>query len=88
MLGLMMGTPLSTGSILNYAAVAHGERQIVSRRIDGSILRYSYLDAHKRCRKLSAGLLSLGLRSGDRIGSLLWNTHHHSRCSTAQRRKA
>jgi acyl-CoA synthetase (AMP-forming)/AMP-acid ligase II len=77
MLGLMMDRPLLTTGILDYAAVAHGETQIVSRQTDGSIFRYCYLDAHARCRRLSAALLSLGLRSGDRIGSLLWNTHRH-----------
>jgi acyl-CoA synthetase (AMP-forming)/AMP-acid ligase II len=77
MLGLMMDTPLLTTGILNYAAVAHGETQIVSRRIDGGIFRYTYADALERCRKLSAALLSLGLKPGERVGSLLWNTHHH-----------
>jgi acyl-CoA synthetase (AMP-forming)/AMP-acid ligase II len=77
MLGLMMDTPLLTTGILGYAAIAHGETQVVSRRIDGSIFRYTYGDAIERCRKLSAALLSLGLNPGDRVGSLLWNTHHH-----------
>ena len=61
MLGLMMDTPLLTTGILDYAARAHGETQVVSRRIDGGIFRYSYADAIDRCRKLSAALLSLGL---------------------------
>jgi 3-(methylthio)propionyl---CoA ligase len=77
MLGLMMDTPLLTTGILRYAAVAHGETQVVSRGINGSIHRYCYSDAKLRCQRLSAALLSLGLRPGDRVGSLLWNTHHH-----------
>jgi fatty-acyl-CoA synthase len=77
MRGLMMDAPLLTTGILRYAAVAHGETQVVSRRIDGGIHRYSYSEAMARCRKLSAALLSLGLNQGDRVGSLLWNTHHH-----------
>ena len=75
--GLMMDAPLLTTGILNYAAVAHGDTQVVSRSVDGSIFRYGYSDAHARCRQLSAALLSLGLTPGDRVGSLLWNTHHH-----------
>jgi acyl-CoA synthetase (AMP-forming)/AMP-acid ligase II len=77
MRGLMMDTPLLTMGVLRYAAVAHGETQVVSRRIDGGIHRYSYSEANARCRKLSAALLSLGLHQGDRVRSLLWNTHHH-----------
>ena len=77
MRGLMMDAPLLTSGILRYAALAHGDTQIVSRRIDGGIHRYPYSQAMARCRRLSAALLSLGLRPGDRVGSLLWNTHHH-----------
>lgn len=77
MLGLMMDAPLLTTGILRYAAVAHGETQVVSRCIDGAIHRTSYAKAKERCQRLSAALLSLGLKAGDRVGSLLWNTHHH-----------
>jgi len=73
----MMDVPLLTTGILHYAAVAHGETLVVSRCIDGSIYRYSYSEAHARCRRVSSALLSLGLRRSDRLGSLLWNTHHH-----------
>jgi acyl-CoA synthetase (AMP-forming)/AMP-acid ligase II len=75
--GLMMDAPLLTTGILRYAAVAHGETRIVSRCVDGSIDSYSYREAKARCQRLSAALLSLGLEPGDRVGSLLWNTHHH-----------
>src|SRR5882672_27754 len=77
MLGLMMDAPLLTTGMLRYAAVAHGDTEVVSRCIDGGIFRYSYSDAILRCKKLSAALLSLGIKPGDRVGSLLWNTHHH-----------
>jgi acyl-CoA synthetase (AMP-forming)/AMP-acid ligase II len=77
MLGLMMDAPLLTTGVLRYAAVAHGETQIVSRCVDGAIHRYCYSEAKARCQKLSAALLSLGLKAGERVGSLLWNTHHH-----------
>jgi acyl-CoA synthetase (AMP-forming)/AMP-acid ligase II len=77
MLGLMMDTPLLTADILRYAATAHGETEIVSCNVDGDIHRYSYAAAKERCLRLSAALQSFGLSSGDRLGSLAWNTHHH-----------
>jgi acyl-CoA synthetase (AMP-forming)/AMP-acid ligase II len=77
MLGLMMDTPLLTTDILRYAATAHGETEIVSRNVDGSIHRTCYSIAKKRCLRLSAALDSFGLARGDRLGSLAWNTHHH-----------
>ena len=77
MLGLMMDTPLLTTECLRYAANAHGDTEIVSRGVDGSIHRYSYSAARQRCLQLSAALQSFGLSQGDRLGSLAWNTHHH-----------
>lgn len=77
MLGLMMDTPLLTTDILRYAATAHGETEIVSRNVDGSIHRTCYSAAKQRCLRLSAALDTFGLSRGDRLGSLAWNTHHH-----------
>ncbi len=77
MLGLMMDTPLLTTDILRYAATAHGETEIVSRNVDGSIHRTCYSAAKERCLRLSGALQSFGLSKGDRLGSLAWNTHHH-----------
>jgi len=77
MLGLMMDTPLLTTDILRYAATAHGGTEIVSRSVDGSIHRYCYAAAKERCLRLSAALQSFELSTGDRLGSLAWNTHHH-----------
>jgi fatty-acyl-CoA synthase len=77
MLGLMMDAPLLTTDILRYAAIAHGETEIVSRNVDGGIHRYSYSAAKDRCLRLSAALQAFGLSDGDRVGSLAWNTHHH-----------
>jgi len=77
MLGLMMDTPLLTTDILRYAATAHGRTEIVSRTVDGGIHRYCYAAAKERCLRLSAALQSFGLSTGDRLGSLAWNTHHH-----------
>jgi hypothetical protein len=75
--GLMMDAPLLTTAMLRCAAVAHGETQVVSRCIDGSIHRHCYSDAKARYRKRSAALLSLSLQLDDRVGPLLWSTHHH-----------
>ncbi len=55
-----------------------GKQQIVSRASDGSLDRYSYLEFSQRVRKL-AHLLNekLGLKKGDMVGSLAWNTRRH-----------
>ncbi len=76
-LGLMMDVPLLIADILEHAALAHVDTEIVSRDVHGAIQRMSYATALTRCRRLSAALTALGLRHGDRVGSLAWNTAEH-----------
>ncbi len=77
MRGLMMDAPLLISSILEHAADAHAATEIVARTPEGGLHRYTYADAHQRCKRLAKALLALGVESGDRVGSLAWNTHHH-----------
>src|SRR6266852_5714496 len=77
MRGLIMETPLLISGIIEHAAATHGATEIVSRTIDGGLHRYTYADARARAKRLAKALLALGVRSGDRVGSLAWNTHHH-----------
>ena len=75
--GLMQTTPLLTTSILTFAEQAHGTREIVSRTVEGRIHRYDYAGLGRRCRQLANALTGLGVKSGDRVASLAWNTHRH-----------
>ena len=77
MLGLMMDTPLMISSLIRHADRNHGDAEIVSRTIEGPIHRYGYRDAHTRTRRLARALSRLGVRDGDRVGTLAWNTNRH-----------
>ena len=72
-----MDRPLLISTIMDFAADYHGEREIVSRTVEGPIHRYTYHDARLRAKKLANALLRLGVREGDRIGTLAWNTYRH-----------
>ena len=75
--GLMQTTPLSTTSILRYAALNHGDREIVSRTLEGPLWRYDYAGLARRTEKLAKVLVDLDVKPGDRVATLAWNTHRH-----------
>lgn len=77
MQGQMMNRPLLISGLLEYAEQVHPNSEIVTRQVEGDIHRYNYAGAGKRCRKLANALSRLGMDSGDRIGTLAWNTHRH-----------
>jgi fatty-acyl-CoA synthase len=75
--GLMQKTPLLISGILNFAVQAHGRREIVSKRVDEPPLRYDYSGLGSRAAQAAHMLRALGLKPGDRVTSLAWNTHRH-----------
>jgi fatty-acyl-CoA synthase len=77
MTGLMMDYPLTLTHILERSAKVYPCSQIASRNSDGSINRYIYLDFHRRVHRLAHALKSLGVKAGDRIGTLCWNSSRH-----------
>jgi 3-(methylthio)propionyl---CoA ligase len=77
MLGQMMEMPLLISSILEHAARHHGDTEIVSRRVEGDIHRYTYRDCLVRTKQLANALLALGTVAGDRIATLAWNGYRH-----------
>ncbi len=72
-----MDFALTLNHILERAGTVHACSQIATRLPDGSLFRYSYADFHRRALKLADALRRLGLKRGDRVGSLLWNHYAH-----------
>ncbi|PPE70609.1 long-chain fatty acid--CoA ligase [Caldimonas thermodepolymerans] len=73
----MMQMPLMISSLLVHAARHNGDIEIVSKRVEGDIHRYTYRDAELRARKLAQALARLGCEEGDRVGTLAWNGYRH-----------
>ena len=55
----------------------HGEQQIVSRRVEGDLHRYTYKDLAARARQLAKALAALGVQAGQTVGTLAWNGYRH-----------
>ncbi|GJM11187.1 MAG: long-chain-fatty-acid--CoA ligase [Lysobacteraceae bacterium] len=75
--GLMMNTPLLISSIMRFADLNYPDREIVSVTADNPNHRYTYRDAFARTRQLANALNKLGVKQGDRIGTLAWNDYRH-----------
>jgi fatty-acyl-CoA synthase len=75
--GRMMDFPLTLTHFLERAKTLFGSSEIVSRMPDRSIHRYTFADFHRRASQLAGALARLGVRPGDRVGSLAWNNYRH-----------
>lgn len=80
MLGLMQDWPLTVDKIIDHANLNYSNREIVSRSVEGPILRSNYAQVHSRSKKLSNWLKSQNLRFGSRVASLAWNSGRHMEC--------
>jgi fatty-acyl-CoA synthase len=76
-MGQMMSQPLLISGILDYAAKHYPHSEIVSRRVEGDLHRYTYRDCHARARKMANALGSLGVSMGERVATLAWNGYRH-----------
>ena len=77
MLGLMQEWPLVCHKLIDHAARQHGHREIVSRSVEGPIVRTTYKDLRERALKVAQRLQRDGFKRSDRIGTLAWNSGNH-----------
>ena len=77
MLGLMQDQPLLISSLLAHAQRHHGDTEIVSRRVEGDIHRYTYRDLADRSQGVAQALDQMGLAFSDRVATLAWNGYRH-----------
>jgi acyl-CoA synthetase (AMP-forming)/AMP-acid ligase II len=77
LMGQMMSQPLLISSIIEFAARHYGQVEIVSRRVEGDIHRYTYADCHRRARRAAHALQGLGVRMGERVATMAWNGYRH-----------
>ncbi|HZR87412.1 MAG TPA: fatty-acid--CoA ligase [Bradyrhizobium sp.] len=80
MLGLMQDWPLLCHRILEHAAAIHGNQEVVTRSVEGPIVRTTYKQIHERALKVSQALDRAGIKLGDRIATIAWNTARHLEC--------
>ena len=77
MLGNMQEGQLLISGLIEHAETYYTDSQIISRTVEGPIHSYTLKDAANRSRKLANALDKLGLKQGDVVGTLAWNTFRH-----------
>ena len=73
----MQEFPLTVGNIIDHAARYHPNREVTSRTIEGPITKATWFEIRKKALKLSKALIRLGVREGEVIGVMAWNTARH-----------
>ncbi len=73
----MQSYALTVDKFLDHAAKWSGDREIVTAEAGRAVARIGYAELRARSNRLSGALAALGLRFGDRIGTLAWNSQHH-----------
>ncbi len=68
---------LNTITFIKGAARTYPEVEVVSRRPDGSLFRYNYGSAYKRMQQLANALVKQGIKAGDRVAVVEWNSHRY-----------
>ena len=77
MLGLMQEWPLLCHKLIDNAAIQHGGREVVSRSVEGPIVRITYAELRRRALQAAQRLERDGYGLGDRVATLAWNTARH-----------
>ena len=77
MLGLMQDQPLLISNLIEFADKHHGDGEVVSRRVEGDIHRYTWSDVARRSRQVANALDGMNLGFSDRVATLAWNGYRH-----------
>jgi fatty-acyl-CoA synthase len=77
MQGLMQDWPLLCHRIIDHAATNAGEQPVISRSIEGPMHTTNYAEIRRRALRVAQRLQCDGVRVGDRVATLAWNSWRH-----------
>ncbi|MEO1019086.1 MAG: AMP-binding protein, partial [Pseudomonadota bacterium] len=73
----MQDYPLNIHKLLEYSEQNNASEEIVSKRLEGDVHRYTYKDLGRRSRQLASALKKAGVEPGDVAGTIAWNGYRH-----------
>ncbi|NLH79388.1 MAG: long-chain-fatty-acid--CoA ligase [Phyllobacteriaceae bacterium] len=77
MLGSMQNWPLLCTKIIDHAALLHPGRTVLTRSVEGPLHTTTYAEMRLRSLQVAKRLEKHGIRLGDRVATLAWNTWRH-----------
>src|SRR5271156_5741550 len=77
MFALMQDWPLLCHRVIDHAAINHGGRQVISRSVEGPMHVTNYAAVRGRALKVAQRLDRAGIKLGDRVATLAWNSWRH-----------
>ena len=75
--GLAPERPLSVSALLRHAGRNRGDREVVSRRVEGDLHRCGRAGLTARAGRAANALADAGIVPGDGVATLAWNGHRH-----------
>ena len=76
MLSTMQDVPLSLAQLLRHGATAHRASEVTTWT-DATPRRASYAHIGERANRLAGALSTLGVKTGDRVATFMWNNNEH-----------
>ncbi|HVU28954.1 MAG TPA: AMP-binding protein, partial [Sphingomicrobium sp.] len=73
----MQSYRLTVDKFLDHAAKWFPDREVVEADSGRVVARAGYAELRERSNRMSGALEALGMKAGDRIATLAWNTRHH-----------
>ena len=77
MLGQMTQQPLLISQQIEFAAKFHPSVGVVTRTVEGPIVHATWGQVADRARQLAHALVAAGVKPGDRVATIAWNTQRH-----------
>lgn len=73
----MMNYPITTNTIIQHCELESPAQRVISATTENEFVEFTYAELAERIRQLANALTRLGIKPGDRVATLAWNSHQH-----------